>query len=199
MKKLSLRLELLQEIGIPERYLYSDITEYVGKPEALQQVNKYVKEFQHAYDNGIGLVLFGDSNSQKTALICHLLKSVATRGFHCQYLTVREIVDVEMNKQLGKTTSVKQLVRIPQLLCLDGLDVSDNSLEQKFFRQAIKQRIDDSRPTIIGTRILPENFSTVFGEWFPPVVDGNFLTVECHVEPHRWLKAQHKKKSFLEI
>ncbi len=189
-KTLELRSELLEDARIPKKYWTEDISGYIGAGAALVRAHRYTSNWKKALGFCVGLCFYGPANSQKSLLLTHVLKCVLSKGYGGLYVTANEVVDIAIEKK--ETRLSFHALGEPDLLVIDNMELlhsSKSTFPLEAILRAIRLRLDNGRPFLVGTRHQPDSFEEVFGESITSSLQEATIMVRCQGDD---LKRQQK-------
>ena len=198
MKTHLITLELLKEIGIPGRYHNRDIRAYTGRPEALTSVNKYIANFgSKALPNGIGLILEGMTHSDKTLLVCHLLKNLAIKGYTCRYFTADQLADIEIGKKVP--AAFRSSFIEPTMVAIDNTENFTSTFGPQVLMKVLRARIDSGLPFIIATRLQSQEWNASLGDGISQLFEHYAVRVLCFANQQSITEERRKLKQAVGI
>lgn len=164
---------LLERAGIPKRFRYKSLDEYVpgndSQAKALAVAKRYAENFAERYESGGCLVFLGPCGTGKSHLACGIGNRIVADGYSCLFTTVIEAVRLVRSTYGGKSelTEAQAINRFtwPDLLILDEVGMqhgTDN--EFLIMTELINLRYAAERPTIMLSNLTPEKFEEFVGD-----------------------------------
>lgn len=130
--------------------------------EASRRLRKYCAEYRQAYENNIGLLLWGDCGVGKSFYAGCVANSLIDNGQRVLCTTFPKILNGLFSAE-DKNEYINDIVNFPFLI-IDDLGTergTDYALEQLF--TLIDERYKSNRPTIITTNQNPRDMAAVEG------------------------------------
>lgn len=174
-KTLSLSVELLQEMNVPEAFWPLGRDQYFGSVPALNTAEDYILRAEAALRKGAGLCFYGSADSGKTFLLTYVVRCLAARGFSGHYLTLEEAT----NLRFDRDGDGGECLRSSKFLALDNVDFTENRGWREVLRQLLRTRKDQHFPFLIGTRLDRESFRSCYGVDTYELVESYCLWVPC--------------------
>ena len=177
--KFDLQPDDLEKARIPRRFWNLSRDDYYGKKEALQIVDRYIKQNRKVWAKGTSLVFLGNENSGKTFLCTYVLRAMMGLGYKVRYLTMAELTEVMMRPEPGKT--FRSEISLEGFVALDNI-TEVNAGTQSAFRRFIEHRRDAALPTLVTTG--SENLDFFLKSYDPDArkLLEISIEVECHVK-----------------
>lgn len=154
--------------GIGRGYQVLDWSDFVGDPVLLKAVRKYLDNYQAHIDRGVGLLLYGSPGVGKTLVANLVLKELIRNGCSGYSTTFADTIEAftatwgNPEEKVWFARKFKQ----SQVLLLDDLGKemrTRNNLPQSTFDSILRSRIQNARPTILTTNLLPDELGTGYG------------------------------------
>lgn len=120
--------------------------------KAIEVARAYVRNWDRARADGVGLLLWGPTGTGKTHAAATVCNALIDRKIPILYTKATQLV----SDLLSKNISVKDLTR-PQLLLLDDLGAESGDLAQSLLVAAVDARIESGRPMVITTNVSLES------------------------------------------
>jgi len=168
---------------------------------------KYVAKFATALKKGYGLVLLGDNGTGKTTFASYVLMSAIQRGFSAYYTTLPQLEHAIKNGFDDKAVQR----RLDWMLTSDFL-VIDEMGKEKYRRSGVKQgerqstfmdanverilkqRCDDSMPTILATNMSYKELLAEYGTTIGSIIAGKSQPVLMKSGDYRKKLTKRMKK-----
>jgi DNA replication protein DnaC len=158
----------LEDFDIKVPYIKAD--EIAQRKKTLEDVRYYIKNFQNAYENGLGLIIYGTHGSGKSMLTACVLKEAIFQG---KKVLMRDFNDIlsyirKNDKFASNELNIEKEFEEMDVYCIENFGVNQflirpdiNAKEDKFMRgpnyitREISRLLDKRRrfmsPTIITT------------------------------------------------
>jgi DNA replication protein DnaC len=203
MKRTKLSCDLLKDANIPKQFWKFGRDTYVGDKSALKRVEKYVANFESAYEKGIGLLLKGPTQSCKTFLATYVLKSIMANGTGDQvyYLSTDELFELYIS---GDSAGENFLSRFRETHCvvIDNVGITDKAKlgKRNALEKVVSFRADQGLPYIICTDLRDQQeIAENYGEKIAHHFNHDLVEVECSCSQELIrAKRQEAKLEFLE-
>lgn len=155
--------------GIGVTYQRLDWDDYVGPPEALEGVIRYLERRTEFLRRGIGMYFLGDLGTGKTMLANLALKELVKDGLTCWATTFSQTVEMFAAGWRDKEDSkyFQQKFINSEALLLDevGKELLGTriSLAETTFDSILRQRVQSGRTTFITTNMMPDDLERGYG------------------------------------
>lgn len=148
--------------------------------------DKYTKNLNSIFENGIGLFITGDNGCGKTTLSHFILYEAVKKDYYVYYITLSKLLssviksykDNEMDK------------RVEEIMGVDFLVIDELGKEPKQSRHSfdqvetlLRERAASSLPTILLTNLSMEEFKNAYGDSIWSVIQKEMLMV--HIKDKR--------------
>ncbi len=160
-KAQELKQEALQNkfkrAGIPARFLNKTFESYECATEKQTKVlnvcKRYADNFSTVLENGVNLVMIGNSGSGKNHLAMAIANQVIrqrnTAMFVDAYMMLSDIKHAQQSNSERETDAIRALSK-PDLLIIDELgDQVGSDADKRLLNKIINQRYNDKRPCIL--------------------------------------------------
>jgi DNA replication protein DnaC len=193
--------ELLLSSRIPKGYWNKGVESYIGKTkDSWNQCAKYIKRFEEARRDCVGLIFYGTAKSQKTFLISLVLRELICRDYNVMYITNNEVMDILINrKEEFKDLNTDNVFKEPDLLAIDGLEPVSSAFSEEALLRVLKTRLDGGTPTLLSTRQFAENWDTAFKKSIAEIIEASFVPVFCEVDIVKQQSIQGLAKSRFQV
>jgi DNA replication protein DnaC len=196
-KMITLSTEALQEARIPKAFWLTGIDDYFAKPEALKQVDKYIRMSAEALDKGTGLFFRGKKLSGKTFLMTLTLKSLMAKGFQVHYFTFDELTE----SNLGHIPTLEKFspkLFATQIVGIDSVNVPTHDVYKNSLLRFIRHRVDSGLPFFLSTTLTREDgvdhFHEQYGDEIFDLVSNNTVPVKCFADAFQMQKFFDNRK-----
>lgn len=189
----SLKYDLfLRHSGIPDFYHNIEFSDYQGNHESKEikrikyyAENCYKDEFKH-----VSLFLWGSHSTQKTALVCNILKESLRNGMKAKFILAGTLINKLMKLQgYGTDDDIVQEIKDLKecdIICIDDVGDIEKSLQWKnnslvtaewdnFFRDIL----GSATRVIMTSNFAIESFQQFFSESLYQLIDRN--TIKIHL------------------
>jgi DNA replication protein DnaC len=151
--------------NIPPQFRDFTLTK-IDQPESqkvVKKIQKYIEKLSTYRKKGIGLYLYGNTGTAKSALGCIILMNALKRRYTCYFTDVEEYLDLSVNKKDDE--EAQEVVR--RLSNADFLVIDDLGREYRDVKgfvesqvdELIRYRIKNLLPTIITTNKTREELA----------------------------------------
>lgn len=155
--------ELLTESAIPKKFWRLDINSYIGNRDAVLAVVKYIKQFDTAYQTGVGMFFTGHSQSCKTFLGTFVLKCLIARGRTVRYTTLADVVREYFGE--GETNhTMRQLYNSADVVFVDDLIEVPNKGEISGLARLLQLRSTQGYPTLTASTLPLQGIAENYGD-----------------------------------
>ena len=115
-------------------------------------VRKYIKKFDKARKEGLGLMFFGSTGNGKTTSSLHILMSLVNNGYDCYYVYFKDLIGllIEGYSDHDKSLLFKEIIGV-DFLVVDELSLVGRVTPHMIaeFTSICKQRFEDEKPTLL--------------------------------------------------
>lgn len=202
MKKsltLNLRVDHLQDIGIPEKFWNLDISTCAASEGSMKRVLNYVNKIRNARNAAMGILLVGPPKSFKTFFLCHVLKvAAASVPYTAQYCTMQRLTNIYFGRDRD-WGDFETFATSADFFGLDGLDYAQNEHQVKAFSTLLSLRIDANRPTLVTTELEATALQGSYKSKVCEMLNDCTFTLNCSVDEFKRRAALAKKKESFEI
>jgi len=149
-------------------------------------VKPYCEKLKKARRHGYGLLFFGDNGAGKSIFMSYILVQAIKRKYTVYYTTMPQL-DHDMKRGFNDRDAAK---RLDWMLGSDFM-VLDELGKERFregdtwsrgqVERVLKQRFDNSLPTLIGTNSDLDSLTEMYGESVASVLAGKYET--CMMDP----------------
>ena len=183
----------LDEAGIDREYWDASFDTWKGDPLAKDLVERYVKQIDVAYDEGLGFLFWGNSGTGKTMLCSIILKTAKASGRTIKFITMAELLDV-LRKKISDESIEKsyiETVKEVDFLCIDNLgseyipQKSSNQYVIAEFDTLARYRKRNMLPTLLTTNLTPNEFSGTYGKAISSLYTGCSAIIEVSGADYR--------------
>ena len=171
------------EACIPRDFWWTTEADVTHNVEAFREVVlPYTKRLKLARRNGYGLALLGDNGVGKTMFLSHVLIRAIRRGFTAYYATLPQL-DHHLKRGISDRAVME---RLDWMLTSDFLAVDEMGKERfkdgdSWMRlqieRILKDRFDNSMPTLIATNADMEALTAMYGATIGSILVGKYQTV----------------------
>jgi len=149
--------KIYNSCGIYEEYHYLELEDFEKEnnndKNAYNTVKKYINSIDKAYENGIGLYLWGRLGAGKTMLsVCVLKESIRTKKYKPFFTTLSEIISYLDDRFSNKTRDFIEKIKEIDFLVIDDISreyTKDKSYIEFYLDYIIRYRNRRNKPTII--------------------------------------------------
>lgn len=201
MKKAKVNLDLLKDANIPRKFWKLGRKTYFGDDAALRKTEKYIKGFEDAHAEGVGLLFVGPSQSCKTFLATYVLKNLLAKGLQASYFSMDELFELYVG---GDSAGENFLSRFREVDCvvIDNVGVTDTLKKGKrnALEKVVSFRSDNGLPYIICTDLEDEQaFAENYGDKVSNCFQSDLVEIACSCS-HEMVRARRneKKLQFME-
>jgi len=153
-----------------------------GDMKAKFITEKYCKNLDSAYDNGLGIMFMGSSGTGKTFLAVEILKAALNLGYSIYFISLSEILKCIKDGFEDKTKKeiFENKIKDVDFLVID--DVKDYDSSTPFalmeFEALMRYRCQNNLPTIITTNLSLEETKHVYSESLLSIFTSKMKIVE---------------------
>jgi DNA replication protein DnaC len=193
----------LDAAGIDKEYWLLDFDAFIGDGVAKGLVEKYIANLDVAYDEGLGLVLWGGNGLGKTLLSSIILKRALSANKTIQFTTMAELLEI-MRDKISNDDAKKfyeEQIKNVDFLCLDNMGSeyapakSTGQFSVAEFDILSRYRRRNALPTILTTNENPESFRKLYGNSISSLFSGNSLFIEVTGVDYR--KSHNRYSEFI--
>jgi DNA replication protein DnaC len=155
--------------GVLEKWHSKTLDGFEGDPQAKKQVEEYITNIQHNYDNGIGGFLYGTNGTGKTYLLNMVFKYlVDNRVKGARIMSFPTIVG-NYTKNWRQEGDWKKIINAPFLGIEEiGKEFSASGVSKELVQAALdallRYRVQRMRPTWITTNLDPSEILENYGK-----------------------------------
>jgi len=162
MTKYQLTQEHLDRMLIPKLHQGCNLAAIPDTCAHKAHILKYIEDIETNLHEGVGLLLFGEYSSGKSALGSILLKAAATYGKIGLWVSAAEIPGFYINNTRfdADYTVIERAITAP-LLVVDEIILFGDKRDWHFER-LIRERIGAKRATVCTTNLSPKKFKTQY-------------------------------------
>jgi len=184
----------LKKSGIPPFYYDIEFDDYFGEKnsEAYKTIISYANNLDSETTNFSHLYLYGNNNTQKTALACNILKTGMRKGLKAKFVSAGVLISKLMKVQ-GYSTDYEADKFITDLknskvLCIDDIFDSNKTLfwkreESKHLIIAewdtfLREIVSSNTKLILTSNFYIDNIKNDYSGSLFELIDRNFITLE---------------------
>jgi len=185
---------LLKNSNIPDFYYTIDFKDYKGNKEleSFKKVLYYANNCYKEEFNFVSLYIYGNNNTQKTAIACNILKQCMRKGLNAQFILAGVLIDKLMKLQ-GFSQDTKlyyeiEVIKNCDILLIDDIFDPNKSLFWKNSdnKNMIVSEWDIFLRDILAKKvklIITSNFDKTiikqyYGQSLYELIDRNFVEIE---------------------
>jgi DNA replication protein DnaC len=192
------RYMLLDDAGIDREYWDVTFDDWKGDQVARHLVEKYIAKLDVAYEEGLGIVFWGNTGTGKTMLCSIILKQALTVGKSIRFITMAELLDVFRKKIENKDIEkhYEENIKNVDFLCIDNLGSeygpkkAHGSYSVAEFDLLARYRKRNLLPTLLTTNDTPDVFKEQYGAAISSLYAGCSAFIE--VTGHDFRTTQNK-------
>jgi len=145
---------------LPQEFLGLEISD-VTNEEFRETLENYVANMRDMFDERVGLLIWGQPSSGKSAAAAILAKEARKRYKTSMFITIWDLRESLFNHAMFVSgISLMQRAREVDFLILDGLDKADAEAKAKAFNlveieRLINSRAQQHRLTVVTSRVSP--------------------------------------------
>jgi len=115
-------------------------------------VNTYIKKFDDAKKDGLGLMFFGSTGNGKTTSSLYILMNLVDLGYDCYYVYFKDLIGllIEGYSDQDKSLLFKEIIGV-DFLVVDELSLVGRVTPHMIaeFTSICKQRFEEEKPTLL--------------------------------------------------
>lgn len=183
----------LDEAGIDREYWNVSFNDWKGDEVARSLVEKYIDKIDVAYEEGLGMVFWGNSGTGKTMLCSIVLKYAMRKNYSVRFITMAELLDVLRKKIADEQVELfyEDNIKNVDFLCIDNLG-SEYSAKRAGVSYSVaefdilaRHRRRNLLPTILTTNENPTEFNALYGSSISSLYSGCSKFVNVVGEDYR--------------
>lgn len=190
-----------EECGILRAYWDLEMDNFEGDKEALDKIKKYINKIDIAYNNGIGVYLFGNFGTGKTSLANIILKEALKTGRYSVYnITLSTLIDKYMDRFSEKSQSFINNVINKGFLSIDDVGKeyrNDSGFVETKLNDVLRYRNGMNFPTILTSNKPVEDIKE-YGQSIYSIIKGFYVPVHVLGRDYRIENISYQIKSILE-
>lgn len=176
--------------GIYKKYHDKTFEQFVNDPEALKQVEAYLKKLPEMREKGIGLYLWGANGVGKTHLMACAFKQLIEKRYRVKVVHFSDLIASFVEGWYNKSEKnvVDELKRV-DFLCIEEIGKEfkskEGELARSTFDNVIRYRIQMSKPTWITSNCKPSQIKTTYSEDISSMLKEGCIAIQVLGEDYR--------------
>jgi len=169
------------------KFKINDITYSQSKP-IVRRLNKYVNNLNEYYNKGVGLLLYGNPGTAKTALGVAILNVVLKEGYSCYFTTLSDCLEILFDYWEDKKNNLFLKLSNVDFLMIDdiGREYRPRSgITEKNLDELIRYRTDSLLPTILTSNLSLEQLGDIYGDRFYSILHEHFIHIPFTTADYR--------------
>jgi DNA replication protein DnaC len=171
------------EACIPRDFWYTKGSDVSHNVDVFRDViAAYCRELKRARKRGYGLMLSGDNGVGKTMFLSYILMSAIRKGWTAYYTTLPKL-DYDVKRGFNSSEDQRRLewMLTSDFLAIDELGKERFKDGDSYMRmqteRILKQRFDDSMPTLIATNADIDTLGSMYGTTLTSILVGKYQIV----------------------
>ena len=197
---------LLQKSEIPKFYWTIEFSDYKGEnsKDNLEKVIQYAKNINDKKFDHVHLYLYGNNNSQKTAIACNVGKEAIKKGLNVKFILAGSLIDklikVQGYSYIEEVEDEIKKIKNSDVLIIDDIFDPNKSILWKNPDSAslvltawdmfIREMVSSNTKMILTSNIAIDIIPKKFGESIYHLIDRNFICLSFFDD----IKTYRKKK-----